>query len=613
MALSQKRHKELLDQILQANVTFKSLEGVIPCRIIIDGNYFNVYIKSLSSAHFPNENVWRAQLPSGDKFAEMKESPIPFIFLGYDEENDVYATWNPHKVKQRLNEATYVSFYSRLSAQKEAHDEDKFVRQKLNNEGEVLIFPRTKLGSYLVNMHNYFADMSDYVAVGSKRRTEANEAYRELNNARNVGLYAKYLEAEGCEDVTLYCKWLKYLINQNEFSHHRKDFLACDTIYQYDAAVERFMKNEDVIVLDATAENCLRDVLTTYVRFLKLKFEEVDDADDIEDNEQDVTETEIGDDDTDPQQDETDDALADSDSSYYKNGKITKVTTPDVLHMIEPHLNTEYKAPIVAVNILKNYYAAKYELNMEFKDWMMLVRDIDWATCYNAPAVQIKKKASRKKSHFLRVTFSDGRVLQHRNSARTFAKVIEECYPDLITEMGIMAAGVNIVSTELSDKYYGAQIPICGGFYVMTNLSTSAKRDVLERIAEELELDYKAELIPIEDFEDSDAFVCELPSASRKRICITFPDGRVIQNTQVQQTLVSVVNYANPISVLNLNMKMSGHNIITNDPNIVQGENKWKAVENGYYVNTGSSTADKYAQIKHINESLDLGLQVDLI
>ena len=614
MALSQKQHKELLDQTLQANVTFKSLEGVIPCRIIIDGNYYNVYIKNLSSAHFSNENVWRAQLPSDDKFAEMKESPIPFIFLGYDEDNDVYATWNPHKVKQRLNEAKYVSFYSRLSAQKVAHDEDRFVRQELNNDGEVLIFPRTKLGSYLVNMQTYFADMSDYVAMGSKRRTEANEAYRELNNAKNVAPYAKFLEEEGCEDVTLYCKWLKYLINQNEFSHHRKDFLACDTIYQYDAAVERFMQNEDIAELDAKAEGCLEDVLKTYVEFLKLKFEEVDDADDAEDTEQEEeTEVEDGDAGNDAQQDNAENVPADYDTPYYKNGKITKVANPEVLHLIEPYLNTEYKAPIVAVNILKNYYAEKFELQMEFKDWMKLVQDIDWTTCYDAPVVQPKKKASRKKSHFLRVTFSDGRVLQHRNSARTFAKVIEECYPDLITEMGIMAAGVNIVSTELSDKYAGAQIPISGGFYVMTNLSTSSKRDVLEQIEKELELDYKAELIPIEEFEDSDAFVCDLPSASRKRIRITFPDGRVIQNTQVQQTLVDVVNYADPILVLDLNMTMSGMNIISNDSSIVQGENKWKPVEKGYYVNTGSSTADKHAQINHINESLELGLKVELV
>lgn len=616
MALSQKQLKELLDRALQDNVTFKSLEGVIPCRFLLDGNYYNVYIKNLSSAHFTNKNVWRAQLPSDDKFTELKESPIPFIFLGYDQENDVYATWNPHKVKQRLNEAKYVSFYSRLSAQKEAHDEDKFIRLELNNDGEVLIFPRTKLNSYLVNLQTYFADMSDYVAMGSKRRTEANEAYRELNNPKNVALFAKYLENDGCESVSLYCRWLKHLINQNEFSHHRKDFLASDTIYQYDSAVERFMQNEDVVYLDIMAGGCIKELLLSYVEFLKSKFEEVDDAEDFDDSEQETeTQPEVIDkcEETEPEVTHYEEAV-DYDTPYFKKGKITKVANPAVLHKIEEYLNTEYTAPISAINVLKEYYSKKFELQMEFKDWMKLTQEIDWSTCYNTPSLPVEKKVTRKKSHFLRVSFSDGRVLQHRNSARVFAKVIEECFPDLIAEMGIMVAGVNVVSKELSERYSGAQMPICNGeYYVMTNLSTTDKCDILARIDNELGLNYKAELIPIEEFKDSDAFVCDLPSASRKRIRVTFPDGRVIQNAQVQQTLVDVVKYANPESVRDLGLKMSDSNIITNDTSIVEGQNKWKLVENDYYVNTGSSTADKFVQIKAINDSLNLGLKIELI
>lgn len=306
--------------------------------------------------------------------------------------------------------------------------------------------------------------------------------------------------------------------------------------------------------------------------------------------------------------------VIDYDTPYHKNGKIMKVANPEILYQIEPHLNTEYKEPIVAVNILKNYYAGKFELQMEFKDWMKLVQGIDWTTCYETPVVTLKPKATRKKSHFLRVTFSDGRVLQHRNSARTFAKVIEECYPDLITEMGIAVAGVNIVSTELSDKYSGAQIPICdGAYYVMTNLSTPAKRDVLEQIDNELGLDYKAELVPIEEFEDSEAFVCDLPSASRKRIRVTFPDGKVIENPQVQQTLVDAVKFATPEQVLTLNIQIGGKNIVTNDASEIDGENKYKDVGSGYYVNTGSSTHDKYVQIKRISDELGLGLEVELI
>jgi len=391
MSLSKKQHKELLDKALQANITFKSLEGVIPCRIIIDGNYYNVYIKNLSSAHFANENVWRAQLPSNDKFADMKESPIPFVFLGYDEKNDVYATWNPYKVKQRLNGAQYVSFYSRLSAQEEAHREDRFVRQELNNEGEVLVFPRMKLSSYLVNMQAYFPDMSDYVAMGSKRRTAANEAYRELNNAKNVALFAKYLENEGCEDVTLYCKWLKHLINESEFSHHRKDFLACDTIYEYDAAVERFMNNEDVIALNDSAEGLLNEMLLAYIEFLKNKFDDTINVNNEEKQEiiDANSNTEIQDRKTQPLESRA--GVVDFDTPYYNKGKIIKIANPEILRMIEPHLNTEYKAPIAAVNIIKKYYVSRFDLTMEFKDWMKLIKNIDWSTCYDA-SIEPQKK-----------------------------------------------------------------------------------------------------------------------------------------------------------------------------------------------------------------------------
>ncbi|MBE6331704.1 MAG: hypothetical protein E7070_05310 [Bacteroidales bacterium] len=605
MSLSQKDHKQRLEEALQGNVTYKSLQGVIPCRIIIDGNYYNIYVKNLSPAYFPNKDVWRAQLPSLDVFAEMKDSTIPFIFLGYDEENDVYATWNPHKVKQRLNEALYVSFYSRLSKQIAAREEDRFVREKLQNDGEVLIFPRLKLSTYLLNSELFFPDKSDYVAMGSKRRVDANDAYRELNNNKNISLFAKYLVEKDCDKVNSYCHWLKYLINQNLFSLHRKDFLACDTIYQYDAAIDRFLKNEDIQTLEIDSEQQLRNILRRYVEFLKTIFES---KEDVVPDEDDVQETPH-------EKSSSSEESIDYDSPYYKNGKITKVTNPEILHQIEPHLNTTYQELLPALNLLNRYYSAKFELKMEFKDWVKLIHEIDWNTCYDSkPVIKEDKVTKRKVTHILRVTFGDGRVLQHLNSARVFAKVIEECYPDLITEMGLTAAGVNIVSTELSEKYSTDQMPICDGkYYVMTNLSTSDKCEILKKIAEELGLDYKAELVSKEQFEESGTFVCDLPSASRKRIKVTFPDGRIVQNTQVMQTLVDVVEYATPERVLTLDLRIGGKNIITNNEAEVKGQNKYKSVGGGYYVNTGSSTNDKFSQINELNMKLNLNLQVELV
>lgn len=376
--LSSKQLKSRLIETLQSNVTFKVLESNMFCRIMLDGNEFCIYVKNLSSAHLHTkggkDNVWRAQLPSNKKFEELKESEIPFIFLGYDEDSDVFATWNPHTVKQRLNEATYVSFYSRKDSQQKAHEESSFVRVSLNNDGEVLIFPRQKIGDFLVNINGFFQDNPVYVAMGSKRRTEANVAYKMLMSSKNISLFAKYLEENGEKHVTDYCRILKELITGGLISCHRKDFLACDNLSQYDEAVENFLEHEDIKSENKKHFGCFLDLLTKYILFLKRQIAKDDSAGtaNIEPDSSDTC-------------NEKQKENKSVDDSYHKNGKILRITNQDLLHEIEPFLNVEYAKTIVAVNKVKDYYSAKYsDLHMEFKDWIRLLDKIDWNTCYDS-------------------------------------------------------------------------------------------------------------------------------------------------------------------------------------------------------------------------------------
>ena len=69
----------------------------------------------------------RAQLPKRDLFDEIKKSPNIFIFLGYDQENDVFVCWDFNVAKERLNVGKSVSFYSRISYQEEV-EEGEFLR-----------------------------------------------------------------------------------------------------------------------------------------------------------------------------------------------------------------------------------------------------------------------------------------------------------------------------------------------------------------------------------------------------------------------------------------------------------------------------------------------------
>ena len=239
-----------------------------------------------------------------------------------------------------------------------------FLKKQLNNDGEVLIFPRSKLNSYLVNFVAYFPDNTDYVAIGSKRRKEANDAYRLFNDSKHIASFAKYLEQNGCNDIAEYCKMIKTFINQNIFSCHRKIFLACDSIHQYEDAVRRFLEEEDVqasiYVTDVNAE----DVLDAYVLFLIDKMNEIHDDKPADEAKKNAVQKQ-------------------NEELCQKNGKITKITDQELLHQIEPYLNTEYKTTIPAMNIVRDFYQNKYPgLKMEIKDWMNLVTHIDWSNCY---------------------------------------------------------------------------------------------------------------------------------------------------------------------------------------------------------------------------------------
>ena len=106
--------QQLILDAFQKTPEFKYQSGVQPFLMTYSNKPYYVYVKNLSSAFFRERpDTTRAQLPIKDEFEEIKESPYPFIFLGYDQNNDVLVCWNYHVVKQRLNAAKSVSFYSR--------------------------------------------------------------------------------------------------------------------------------------------------------------------------------------------------------------------------------------------------------------------------------------------------------------------------------------------------------------------------------------------------------------------------------------------------------------------------------------------------------------------
>lgn len=615
--ISGKILREIFEESIKDSGTYKRLDDGLknPAHVIFNGVECYVYIKNLSYAYLGNPDVWRAQLTGVDVLNEIKESPALFILLGYDSDNDVYATWNPHQVKQRIGTASSPSLYSRLSLQQEVGRTGEIKSMVLNNDLEVLVFPNGRLVDVLSNLDQFFPDTSDYVAMGSKRRSEANAAYKELTNTKKLDEYAKFLLKAGVlpTEVERLCQALKRLFNSNLISLHRKVFLAHDSLEDYHDAVVEFFNLDDVVEFKEKWGNIFPAVFSSYIGFLQ--HSKISEYEEPEENEEDeYIEDEIEDEVSEDGSDEQANFAKDWEKAYEdEHGNLTKLMNPELLKMLRPYLDTDYPSLPPCYNIIGDFYAGRYP-KMQLKDWGRLFNGIEWDKCNEDGIIPEEIKTGKKKSHILRVTFPDGFVIEDRNVSKTFVKTIEMCTPDLVKELNIVLAGVDLVSDKVSEQYGRAQHQINDGSYVMTHMSTEKKREILQYISNSLGLDLRIDKVLI----DSGEIVDESPIStqpfklsSRQKIWVQFPDGHISNHARVMQTLVDVVIFAGPERVRDLNIIVCGDNLVTANLNPTYTK-AYKRVGEGLYVNTASDTKRKYQQIMEINEALDLDLIVRL-
>ena len=152
--------RELLH--LEKDIIIVSDGGLI--HLEVKGVDFNIYIKSLTYAGNPYpQNTTRAQLPKRDEFESIKRSDSIFLFLGYDEANEVFACWDPNKTKNRLNDKQYVSFFSRLNLQESVRI-GEVLKATLTNGDKYVLFKQNDLAKFLLNICDYFPDLKMPVA-----------------------------------------------------------------------------------------------------------------------------------------------------------------------------------------------------------------------------------------------------------------------------------------------------------------------------------------------------------------------------------------------------------------------------------------------------------------
>jgi hypothetical protein len=139
-----------------------------------------VFIKNISPAYYANyPDNSRVQLPESDRFKEVIDSELDFLILGYDQNNEVFATWNPSLIKDRLNAKRNVSVYSRFSWQSSIPS-GEFVEHNLGNEEKILLFKKELLNEYFDRYREFFDLPNINIARNSFERAEFGFDIKEI-------------------------------------------------------------------------------------------------------------------------------------------------------------------------------------------------------------------------------------------------------------------------------------------------------------------------------------------------------------------------------------------------------------------------------------------------
>ena len=605
--ISSKILMEIFERAFKNSATFKRLDSSLsnPCHILFNGDEYYVYIKNLSPAYFENPDVWRAQMTGIDALNEIKESNATFILLGYDSDNGVYATWNPTQIKQRIGTASSPSLYSRLSLQKEVSQTGEIRTMTLNNDMQVLVFPLDSLVDVFSSIHEFFPDTSDYVAMGSKRRVDANAAYKKLTNMHQLDEFAKYLQTEhvSSEDIGRMCRAVKGIVSSGIISWNRKLFLAHDSLSEYKDAVEELFSIQGV--KDLGWGDLHRFSLLAFIDFLQNKHLPSDDSVKMENDIENTT-------DDDEELIEDTDENKDWELNYEdEHGCLTKLMNPILLKQLRPYLDSEYPSLPPAYNIIYDFYGERYP-KMQMKDWGRLIREINWSRCNEEGVICEETKSGRRKSHIIKIEFPDGRIVADKNVSNTYCEVLKFVGPEEVNTLNICHAGVNIVSKELDPKYSNYQRSIGGGWYVMTNSTTQNKFEDLQYIINKYNIDIKVALVPLDSNDVISLPNAEVSRGKRQKIRVHFPDGKVIQPAKVFEALIEVVKYAGAEQVHNLNIYCCNDNLILKRPSPTY-EKACKDVGGGWLCNTYTDTFRKFEQIRTISEQLNLGLEIELV
>ena len=610
---------QLMRVYLDNSSDFKFISGVQPFLMSFAGQRYYVYVKNVSSAYFEDrDRTTRAQLPEKKGFKEIRDSNYPFIFLGYDSNNDVFICWNFHVAKQRLNAANSVSFYSRSYFQEEVKV-GEFLRKQLKNGDRPVFFKRRDLVEFFRQIDTFFPNGADFDTInGGKHDQETKQTPLVLNvNSENdyKSQFENYLQNKGMSDklISSHTNALLGRISSG-ISHYLMHSL--DNIFLVDnLEVLRHWKEQLFIFpefkeLDTFGKNIYSSVFSKYIQF----------QEDIQNK---------------------------SDRIEFENIPIS-----DHSHEFIEYLRNQNKNEDVIENYknaIQNFISNYIRNNIE-KDLVSLfnISNIDdvliWADKLNTFLDFHKQNALVNREYSLAlnkyIEFLDERTnnFQHvkqletqspvisNNESASIEDVSEVCSiepidyetpfiengklthilrPELIEKVRPhIESNRNLSAAQEVWKYYAGQFPEMKLVDWMNLVKTinlnyeQSDKNNLSMVA-----------APVSTYEETST---EVHKKKSNILRVSYPNGLVIEERVVFKTLMKVIELAGVEKVKSLNIMINNTNLVSDTiiPIYVSGQ---KAIGNGLYVMTVCDTESKKRIIEQISRKLNLGIIVEQI
>lgn len=177
----------LIDSLHLYTSNLYYIDGNNPYRFSINKKEYYILIKNVheSGENRTNQDECRIQVSKSDNFNSALSGFSDVIVFGYFHDARVFTAWNPFLMRDRFNQRSTISLYSRFSVQRKA-SENGIAVYKDTNEQSIISFKPEYLGLYIENISKmHILNESELLKLISKSDTLNSESSDGTFDAEN--------------------------------------------------------------------------------------------------------------------------------------------------------------------------------------------------------------------------------------------------------------------------------------------------------------------------------------------------------------------------------------------------------------------------------------------